>query len=391
MPDSTSSISVYSVGDVFADVEDGRAAFRPLEPLLAGGDVVFGNCEGVYCDRPAKSPSHKHYMGTTRERGSFFGDVGFDVMSLANNHMIDGGYVGLQDTADLLRSQGIATTGAGEDLAAALAPAILERDGTRVAFLGVCSVYPKGYEARPKRPGIAPLRVMTSYLDPDENFWEPGIDPAVLTSVVTSDLEAVRAAVVAARELADVVVIAPHWGYSSRLELLHDYELELARAMVDAGADAVLCCHHHAVRPIEFHAGRPIFYGLGALVHHFQGTALTPEMRADRDRRYGRYSSFTMPAVEFPLWPFAEDSRKTMVSVLDVGQDGRIEVGFFPAHMEVDGSTVPLTPEDTRAEAVAAYVERISQEAGFGTGFELAQRDGWAYVRVLDTTRGSAA
>ncbi|HWT92649.1 MAG TPA: CapA family protein [Solirubrobacteraceae bacterium] len=379
---SEGGAGVYVVGDVFANTDDGRSAFRPLEPLFATGDIVFGNCEGVYSDRPAKSPSHKHFMGTSSKRGAFYGDVGFDVMSLANNHMVDGGYVGLVDTAELLAGQGIATTGAGNDLAAALRPAVLEREGVRVAFIGVCSVFPKGYEARPSRGGIAPLRVTTSYLDPDENFWEPGIEPAVLTTVFPGDLAAVDEAIAAARDVADVVVVAPHWGYSSRLELLHDYELELARHMVDAGADAVLCCHHHALRPVEFHQGRPIFYGLGALVHHFQGPALTPAMRADRDRRYGPYSSFTMPEVEFDLWPFAEPSRRTMVATLDVTVDGVASVGFFPAQMVADGSTEPLAPGDDRAQITAEYVEGMSRRAGFSTSCTLTERHGFSYVNV---------
>ena len=385
----STSVSVYAAGDVFADTADGRAAFAPLEPLFATGDIVFGNSEGIYCDRPAKSPSYKHFMGTSQDRGAFLGEVGFDVMSLANNHMIDGGYVGLQDTAGLFRRQGVATFGAGENLAAALKPAVLERRGRHVAFLGASSVFPKGYEARPGRPGIAPLRVTTSYLDPDENFWEPGIEPAVLTTVVPGDFKAVTEAIERAHDVADFVIMAPHWGYSSRLELLHDYELDLGRRFIDAGADAVLCAHHHALRPIEFHRGKPIFYGLGALVHHFQSPALTPEMRADRDRRYGRYSSFVRPAVEFPLWPFAQDSRKTMVAALDVGSDGGVDVGFYPAQMLIDGSTTPLAPDDPRAADVAAYVERITQEIGFDTKFELAHRGEWAFVKVTTSARQS--
>ena len=113
----------------------------------------FGNCEGVYSDRPAKAPSHKHFSGAPRARGDFLGAVGFDVMSCANNHMIDGGYAGLADTLELLRGQGIQTTGAGADIAEATRPAILERGGMRIAFLGFCSVYPVGYEAREQRPG----------------------------------------------------------------------------------------------------------------------------------------------------------------------------------------------------------------------------------------------
>src|SRR5581483_6227872 len=112
---------------------------------------------------------------------------------------VDGGYVGLSDTAALLARQGIATTGAGPDLAEALAPAIVERGGVRIAFLGVCTVFPKGYEARSGRPGVAPLRVTTSYLDPDENFWEPGIEPQVMTTVFPCDFERLETAIGSAR------------------------------------------------------------------------------------------------------------------------------------------------------------------------------------------------
>lgn len=377
--------SIYAVGDVFPNVEDGRSSLRPLEPLLATGDVVFGNCEGVYCDRPALSPSHKHYMGTSQDKGAFLGAAGFHVMSLANNHMMDGGYVGMRDTSELLQRQGIATTGAGDNLDAALAPAVVERGTMRIAFLGVCSVFPKGYQARPARPGIAPLRVRTSYLPPDEDFWEPGIGPEVVTTVSPGDMSNIEQAVADARALADAVVVAPHWGYSSRLELLDDYEIEVARKIVDAGADAVFCCHHHSLRPVELYRGRPIFYGLGALVHHFQGTAVTPAMRADRDRRFGRYSAYTAPKVDFPLWPFAEDSRKTMVATLDLASEGAgMEVGFFPAQMVRDGSTEPLSVDDARASAIAAYVQRISREAGFGISCHLTARQEWGFVRIKE-------
>ena len=74
-------------------------------------------------------------------------------MTCANNHMIDGGYEGLADTLELLRGQGIETTGAGMDIDEATRPAILERAGVRVAFLGFCTVYPVGYEARASGPG----------------------------------------------------------------------------------------------------------------------------------------------------------------------------------------------------------------------------------------------
>jgi poly-gamma-glutamate capsule biosynthesis protein CapA/YwtB (metallophosphatase superfamily) len=375
------ALRVLAVGDVFSDVPDGRAAFAPLAPLFASADVVFGNCEGVYSDRPARAPSHKHFCGAPVERGAMLGEAGFDVMTLANNHIVDGGYVGLADTIELLRAQGIALTGAGEDLEEALRPAVLERGGRRIAFLGFCSVFPKGYEARAGRPGLAPLRVRTHYSDPDENFWDPGADPVITTAPDRKDLLRCREAIVAAREAADVVVVANHWGHSSLVERLLGYETALARDAIEHGAHAVVCHHHHSLRGVELHRGRPIFYGLGTLVHHFRSIEISAEDIAARHARLGALSSW-ITGEELPLFPFRADARRSCVATLDVAPDGAVQAGLVPAMILADGSTEPLRPDDPRAEEVAAYVERLSAQAGFPTTFERAERDGLAHVRV---------
>jgi poly-gamma-glutamate synthesis protein (capsule biosynthesis protein) len=303
-------------------------------------------------------------------------------MTCANNHMIDGGYQGLADTLELLRGQGIATTGAGEDIAEATQPAILERNGIRVAFLGFCTVYPVGYEAREARPGLAPLRVRTYYGDPDPNFWEPGIDPVIETVPFADDLERYRETIAAARREADFVIVAPHWGYSSWMEVLQDYELELARDAVEHGADAVMCCHHHSLRGIELYRGRPIFYGLGTLIHHFTSIRVSASDRAARQARFGDRSSFAGDE-EFPLFPFRVDARKSGVAVLELGADGTIEAGFVPAQIMADGSTEPLRAGDPRASDVADYVERLSGQSGFSTRFERSELEGgWMLLRA---------
>ena len=120
--------------------------------------------------------------------------------------------------------------------------------GLRIAFLGFCTVFPVGYEARTARPGLAPLRVRTFYADPDPNFWEPGIEPVITTVPVQEDLDRFRSYDRQRAGQADYLVVACHWGYSSWVEVLQGYELELARDAVDHGADAVVCHHHHSLR-----------------------------------------------------------------------------------------------------------------------------------------------
>lgn len=375
------SVSVFAAGDVYPSLPDGRASLRALTPLLATADIVFGNCEGIYTDRPAKAPTRKHFMGAPRERGSMLGEAPFHVMTCANNHMLDGGDIGLADTVELLREQGIAVTGAGATVAEALRPAVVERNGVRVAFLGVCSVFPVGYEARADRPGIAALRVQTFYANPDPTFWEPGVAPVVHTAPMREDLARVHDALAAARQQADVVVVACHWGFSSTMEQLQDYERELAVDLVEHGADAVVCHHHHSLRGVTFHRGKPIFHGLGALLHHFDGVVAPEAVVAERRARYGALSSLAADP-DFPYWPFHADTRNTGVAVLDVTADGRVEAGFLPCRLRGDGVTVPLAADDPVGDEVVDYLERVARANGFATGFERGERQGWRYVRL---------
>ena len=135
------------------------------------------------------------------------------------------------------------------------------------------------------------------------------------------------------------------------MEVLQDYELELARDAVEHGADAVMCCHHHSLRGVEIHHGKPIFYGLGTLIHHFTTITVSAADRAARLARFGERSSFADDD-DYPLFPFRIDARKTGIAVLDVAADGTIETGFIPAHMLPDGATEPLRPDDPRAPEV---------------------------------------
>lgn len=385
MTASYSRVRLLVAGDLFPDLPGGGSPFGRLRPLLASADLVAANCEGVYCDDPSPAPTHKHFMVAPLASGAVLADLPIHVMSCANNHSMDGGINGLSSTRALLHSFGIEVVGAGRNLEEALRPVILERDGTRVAFVAYCSVFPMGYEARPSRPGLAPLRVQTFYSSPDPNFWEPGIPPSITTSARPDDLDLVRSAIAQAKLGADFVVALPHWGYSSRLEILQDYEIELARDAVDHGADAVVCCHHHSLRGVEFYCNRPIFYGIGTLVHHIKGGhAMSEEEKRRRHALFGDQAHIPDPA--FPYFPFHPDARKTGLAAFELNPDGLLEVGFVPACILADGSTEPVKSEDPVAKETLDYLKRISSERGFDTEFEIGEKEGWAWLTLTENT-----
>ncbi len=158
------------------------------------------------------------------------------------------------------------------------------------------------------------------------------------------DLARFRAAIAAAREEADYLVVACHWGYSSWVEVLQSYELELARDAVDHGADAVVCHHHHSLRGIELRRGKPIFYGLGALVHHFESFETTRGGPSRARRRVSASARRWWRTRRSRCFPFRADARRTGIATLDVAPDGTAAAGFVPAMMLADGSTEPLRP-----------------------------------------------
>jgi poly-gamma-glutamate synthesis protein (capsule biosynthesis protein) len=378
-------ISIYAVGDVLLDLEGEYGGLQHARPLLTQADIVVGNCEGVYCDRPAVAPSAKHVMVVPAVRALPLREAPFHVMTCAGNHMMDGGHVGLTDTLSSMHHMGIATCGAGENIMDAVRPAVLERGGRKIAFLAFGSVFPVGYEARPERPGINPLRIQTFYATPDPNFWEPGIPSTITTVPLPQDLDRFRVAIADARAAADRVIVCCHWGYSSAFLTIQSYELELARLAVDLGADAVLCHHQHSLRGVEIRRGRPIFFGLGTFIHHFTHFHVSPSKLAANKAAHCEY--FVGPRDDFPLFPFHPDARMTGVAVLDI-DDAGVHAGFIPALMRADGSTVPLSAERPEADRVFAYLKRATEAAGFGTTFQRADRDGWACIYFQNDVDG---
>jgi poly-gamma-glutamate synthesis protein (capsule biosynthesis protein) len=384
-------VSVLATGDVFNDLPDAGAAFRHLSPLLQSADVVFGNCEGVYSDQLSFAPSRNAFHGAPAARAQGLGEVPFHVMGCANNHILDGGYEAMAETIGVLQRQDIRVTGAGENLEAALEPVVIERSGVRFAFLSFCSCFPIGYEARPDRAGLAPLRVSTLYRTP-AGPWDPGIEPEIVTIPDAGDLDRFRTAIGRAAQEADAVLVSCHWGYAGVVreravprsqthrrewtDGVQNYEVELARDAIDHGACAVICHHQLSLRGVGFHHGAPIFHGMGVLVNHFHGGLKA--FVADGDDE------------PFPLFPFAASARKTGVAVLDFAADGRLlEAGFVPAMILSDGSTEPLRPDDPRSTEILAHLAELSGAVPGGVSkLDVGARDGWAYARIAAPDEG---
>jgi poly-gamma-glutamate synthesis protein (capsule biosynthesis protein) len=202
--------------------------------------------------------------------------LGVHAVSVANNHCGDHGWAALRDMAARLEEAGVVPLGIGQDVERAFAPRVL---GAAAVVTATC-VGLERYLATPDRPGMAGVRVSTSFAPDDARLaWEPGTLPLVHTAVLPEDEARLLDSVGRARDAARLVVAVVHWGVSWA-DRPAGYQRDLGRKLVEAGAGVVLGCHSHTIQGVEVHRGAPIFHGLGSFVFGYDGP-LAPRMPRD--------------------------------------------------------------------------------------------------------------
>jgi hypothetical protein len=373
-----------AVGDVFIDRPDPANAFHASGDALRGFDVTFGNCEGVYTDRPAFAPSADWRVHSSVAQSAGLRPAAFDVMALANNHTLDAGHVGLIDTMTALDDLGIKSVGAGIDLAAARQPAVVETHGVRVGFLAFTSVLQPGYEARAGVPGVAALRVHSHYYIPDWDPYgkiEPGVRPHVRTFAFPDDIAAATAAITALKTEVDVVIVSLHWGTAIDPYHLTDYERAVGHAAIGAGADVVIGHGCHFPRGVEIYRGKPIFYSLGHFVFDLAGLedVLTGE-RLKKVKALGPFAIF--PREGYPLSPFPDEAHRTMIATVEFDGADIVSTGFIPCTINGDNHALPLEASDPRAEAVVDQVRKATEIAELTTSYEITAGPLGAHVLI---------
>ncbi len=345
------------VGDLLVDREWPAGAFMPVLEMIGEPDLLFGNLEGPYSDNPQTVPNSPIQLAPAAYNLDVFKQVGFDVLSLANNHIVDAGHEALLDTLERLREQGVATCGAGRDLDEARKPAIVEANGMKIAYLAYASVMPIGYQARPGVPGLAPLRAYNHYYEYD-GYYLPGAQPRITTIPEPGDHENLKADIAAAKELADLVVTSFHWGDFMRPFHLTDHEVRTARLCIDEGADIVAGHHQHILRGMEWYRGKPIFYGLGHFVFDIR-LEKSPNLLAsmteldDSSDFYG-----VAPRKGWPLMPLHREARMTAMAWVNVANSGIAEFGFVPCRLNPEGVVRAVDPDSDQGREIIAYVDK---------------------------------
>ena len=252
-------IRLAAVGDVTAFHREPESAWEHAGPVLAEYDAVFAQNERLYSAR-SDLPDVGFTELTRPEHVAALRSGHLDVVSFASNHCYDLGPDVFLETIRALREQGFAVIGAGKDIKEARTPAVLERHGLRFGFLAYCSVLRKGYEARPGKPGAAPMRAHTLY---EQTDYQPGTAPRIRTFADRQDLAALLADIASAKQHTDFLAVSLHWGIHLIKGVIADYEKEVAHAAIDAGADMIIGHGPHILKGVEIYRGKPVFYSLG--------------------------------------------------------------------------------------------------------------------------------
>ncbi|MGD8487953.1 MAG: CapA family protein [Anaerolineae bacterium] len=242
--------------------------WQQMRPLLEEADLVAVNLEGVLAtqgqsmDKSYLIRAHPRWARSLREGG-------IDLVTVANNHLLDYGQEALAETLDTLEREGIAFVGGGRSgqLDQPHEPAVFAINGVRVAVLGYAA-------AR----------------------WNGSADVPATGQIAWAEPAAVKADVQAAREQAPVVIVLLHAGTEYAAEPSAD-QIAVARTAVDAGAALVVGHHPHVTQTVEQYQQGLIVYSLGDALFDIPRPAA---MRGDLLRVH----IATDGVVQAELWPF---------------------------------------------------------------------------------------
>lgn len=280
---------------------DSDYLYDDVRDIISQADLAVGTLNATISDYPPRTgcvPTYVLVGGS--ENADALQRAGFDLMSVATNHIKNCGLTNCGDraffdTLDNLRRVGITPIGAGENLQQAVEPVVVEVNGVRYGFVSLGQLEPKAF-AGENEPGIAILNEDT-----------------------------LKSAISAAREVSDVVILMPHWGpedvpqpnYSQR---------NLAQLAVETGADLVVGNHTHVVQAIQEIDGVMVFYGLGNFVF-------------DQD--------------------WARDHQQGVILLVTFQETEVVDYQLIPTHVDADGR-VHIAGEQETAE-ILDRIDRASR------------------------------
>lgn len=283
-----------------------HAPFDGVRHVLKTGDIVFGNLETSIATTGEQLPGKLIWFRAEPEVTEGLKEAGFDVLSLANNHILDYDTPALMETIQNLERSGIGYVGAGENLDLSRRPLIVVKNGLRVGFLAYNEFYDyfwsysyrRTFEATDDVAGTAPMK----------------------GEFIKEDIEKLK-------DLCDVVVVSLHWGIEDSNRVT-PAQRELGHKIIDWGGDIILGHHPHVLQGIEFYKDKLIVYSLGNFIFDQNDTNNNQSIILDIELEHNRVR----------------------------------EVAAYP--IQIHDKHQPRIPEDSRKDVILNRIEKLSEELG---------------------------
>jgi poly-gamma-glutamate synthesis protein (capsule biosynthesis protein) len=247
----SSAVTLAFAGDVnFSGraarlLRDPGTAFGPIASVLRTADFSMVNLETAVTSRGKPQPKTYHFR-TTPPAFAALRDAGVDLVTMANNHVLDYGRIGLADTLAAARAARFPYVGIGVNAAAAWAPYVTTVGGMRIAIIGLSQI-----------AELEPSWVATSTRSGEANAMRLG-----------QTLAAVRAA----RRLAPIVIVFMHWGTQDQ-PCPNPAQMSLAPRLAAAGASIIIGAHAHVLQGSGWLDHTFVAYGMGNFL--FGGLSFT--------------------------------------------------------------------------------------------------------------------
>jgi len=385
--------------------------FVKLANLLQGADVVYGNCETSICKPGDFFPAWKttdpnvycEPWGADELKW-----MGFDIMSLANNHSLDFSFQGLFETISNLERVGIAYAGAGKDLGHASKPGYADTVAGVVSLVSCSSWIPeKNFQASAAhphmkgRPGLNPINAQfalevneKTFTDlknvrleiikdlglpiPEEkkelkqlNFgsdttFYKGEKTKFLLKADPKDQERVVASVKNAANNSRIVIVSMHEHIGDKNQTAPTkMEEDFARRCIDAGADLFVGTGSHALWGVEIYKGKPIFYSLGNFF--FQEVRIISaeaygkvDLPADTTDPYLFNSKFDDYFKDKVFW-------ESVVPIITFNEEGKVkQIKLYPIELGQDDPIyqrgLPSLADKERAESILKRLAESSKD-----------------------------
>lgn len=221
--------------------QDVNSVFNEFQEEIQSSDLAICNleCPVAYSDDIEKIDKIGPVLFTTTNAISLLKTAGFNLLTLANNHIMDIGNIGLNDTIKAIEANNLAYVGVGQTAVESRKYFVFNKNGVSVGIINIAEN--EFSTTKGNMPGANALDVIKNHFD-----------------------------IKKCKKECDKVIVIYHGGHEG-YEYPSPRMKELFRYYIDSGADSVICHHAHCYSGYEIYNEKPIFYGLGNFVFDWEG------------------------------------------------------------------------------------------------------------------------